>query len=62
MLGVGCKGKREKGDEETLVLGWEGVLAILLASVVPFAGESVTVRTELAYFFCQLRRDALVYF
>lgn len=39
-----------------------GVLMGLLGLVVPVAGESVTVRTELAYFSCQPGSEALVYF
>lgn len=50
VLGTGGKSERGQRSERTPVLGYNGVLVELLASVVLAASEGVMVRTETTYF------------
>lgn len=62
VLGAERKRERGLGSHGAIVLSLNGVLVGLLTSIVPVASKGVTVERELAYFFCQPRREGLGYF
>lgn len=49
------------GNDGAVMLGWNGMLVTLLASVLLVASQGITVRTELAFFFCRTEREVLIY-
>lgn len=56
------KGRMGKRSDGAVALCLNGVLEGLLASAVLVSSESVTAGTESAYFSCQSKYKALVYF
>lgn len=62
VLGAKRKGEKNYGNDCAVMLGLSGVLTGLLALAVPAASEGVTVGTKLDFYFCQPRREGLVYF
>lgn len=62
VLRPGGKGEKKYRNGEALVLGLKSLMVRLLDLAVPAPSQEAPVGRELAYFPCQLEREALIWY